>query len=209
MTGFLKKLFGWKKPELEEALPEERQPEHKPQRPEAKPWIGVDLDGTLACDGPWKGDDHVGKPVPLMLRRVKYWLSKGMTVKIVTARASKPELIPAVKKWLTAQGLPELEVTNGKDFDMIELWDDRAVQVVQNTGRPFLSPSVFGRPRVPILSDEVVNETFYQPPRPRVAAEEKTGTEENQLDPGRHRGGVAAEEKTGTEEKEDSKAGEI
>lgn len=179
MAGFFAKLFSRKTPEVEEALPEERQPAHKPKRPEAKPWIGVDLDGTLAQDGPWKGDDHVGRPVPLMLARVKFWLSKGMTVKIVTARAAKPELIPAVKKWLEEQGLPDMEVTNGKDFDMIELWDDRAVQVVQNTGRPFLSPSVFGRPRVPILPDEILNETFYQPPKPiKPAAEENVSVTE-------------------------------
>ena len=181
MIGLFAKLFGRKKPEAEESLPEERQPEHKPKRSAAKPWVGVDLDGTLAFDGPWKGDEHVGKPVPLMLERVKCWLAHGMTVKIVTARASKPELIPAVKKWLAEQGLPELEVTNGKDFDMIELWDDRAVQVVQNTGRPFLSPSVFGRPRVPILPDEVVNGTFYQPPKLKLveaaSSAEKTAEE--------------------------------
>ncbi len=28
----------------------------------------------------------------------------------------------------------ELEITNVKDFGMIELWDDRAVQVIPNTG---------------------------------------------------------------------------
>jgi hypothetical protein len=32
--------------------------------------------------------------------------------------------------------LPELEVTNVKDHRMIELWDDRCVQVTTNLGEP-------------------------------------------------------------------------
>jgi hypothetical protein len=62
--------------------------------------------------------------------------------------------------WLKAQGLPELEVTDRKDFGMIELWDDRAIQVVQNTGICFLGTSYFARPKAPILSDEVADRTF-------------------------------------------------
>ena len=41
-----------------------------------------------------------------------------------------------VKAWLKQNGLPDLEVTNTKDFKMIELWDDRAVQVSRNSGQP-------------------------------------------------------------------------
>lgn len=36
--------------------------------------------------------------------------------------------------WLVKHGLPDLEVTNVKDFAMLELWDDRCVQVLPNTG---------------------------------------------------------------------------
>ena len=104
---------------------------------EEKQWIGVDLDGTLCHTETWKGFDHIGKPVPLMLKRVKIWLEMGYRVKIVTARAADPEqAIPPIKAWLKQQGLPDLEVTNGKDMDMIELWDDRCVQVIPNTGNP-------------------------------------------------------------------------
>ena len=130
--------------------------------PAGTPWIGVDLDGTLAKYDRWRGFDHVGEPVPVMLARVKFWLEKGYTVKIFTARASVPEKgIPPVKKWLADNGLPELEITNQKDFSMIELWDDRAIQVVSDTGRPFLSQSAVGRPAAPILPNEAGNETFY------------------------------------------------
>ena len=64
-------------------------------------WIGVDLDGTLAEAEPWRGFDHIGKPVPMMMKRLKIWLDMGYRVKIVTARAQNPELaIPPIRDWL-------------------------------------------------------------------------------------------------------------
>ena len=96
-------------------------------------WIGIDLDGTLAQYDGWR-DGEIGVPVPLMLQRVKEWIAKGITVKIVTARANVPDMIPPVQDWLEAHGLPRLEVTAIKDFSMIELWDDRCVPVETNTG---------------------------------------------------------------------------
>ena len=72
-----------------------------------------------------------------MVKRLNVWVGMGYTVKIVTARAADPEVaIPPIKAWLKKHGLPDLEVTNAKDMDMIELWDDRAVQVIPNTGNP-------------------------------------------------------------------------
>ena len=106
------------------------------------------------CPGP-------GQPLlPLMLRRVRLWLEKGLRVKIVTARAGDPEGLAATQAWLKIHGLPELEVTDKKDFGMIELWDDRAIQVVQNTGVCFLGTSYFARPKAPILPDEIADRTF-------------------------------------------------
>lgn len=98
-------------------------------------WIGVDLDGTLAHYDTYKGRHHIGLPIPAMLERVKKWISQGGTVKIFTARAGDPEAAPHIRAWLNLHGLPELEITNVKDFGMIQLWDDRAVQVEKNTGR--------------------------------------------------------------------------
>jgi hypothetical protein len=43
---------------------------------------------------------------------------------------------------------------------MIELWDDRAIQVVHNTGICFLGTSYFARPKAPILVDEIQNKTY-------------------------------------------------
>jgi hypothetical protein len=102
-------------------------------------WIGVDLDGTLAEYHGWKGMENIGAPVPRMMERVKEWLANGTTVKIFTARACIPEQIPPIKEWLKKHGLPDLEVTNVKDFGMVCLWDDRAVSVIPNTGRVGIS----------------------------------------------------------------------
>jgi hypothetical protein len=46
----------------------------------------------------------------------------------------RSEVIKHIHFWLTSHGMPALDVTNVKDFGMVELWDDRAVQVVPNTG---------------------------------------------------------------------------
>jgi len=98
-------------------------------------WIGVDLDGTLAEYSDWQGIEHIGNALPPMIERVKSWIAEGKRVKIFTARVTKgPEAVPFIHQWLVAQGLPVLEVTNIKDFDMLELWDDRCVSVVTNTG---------------------------------------------------------------------------
>lgn len=76
----------------------------------------------------------------MMLARVKAWVAEGREVRILTARAAGEELEvfdaeTAIQEWLVEQGLPELAVTCSKDLNMIELWDDRAVQVIPNTGR--------------------------------------------------------------------------
>ena len=97
--------------------------------------IAVDLDGTLARHLPHKFDkDKIGEPVPEMLEKVKAALKSGKTVKIFTARASEPENVPAIKKWLKDHDLPELEITNEKTKDMDEFWDDKARGVVKNHG---------------------------------------------------------------------------
>lgn len=102
-------------------------------------WVGVDLDGTLAHYDKWKGADHIGVPVPRMLERVKLWLSEGMDIRIMTARVSlnNPDrdiALTAIKKWCIEHIGKELPITWEKDYQMISLWDDRAVQVIPNTG---------------------------------------------------------------------------
>lgn len=98
-------------------------------------WIGVDLDGTLAFYESWQGIEHIGEPVPLMLAHVKNWLRQGIEVRIFTARATQQEAIPYIHEWCIKHIGQPLKVTNVKDYAMIELWDDRAVGVIHNTGR--------------------------------------------------------------------------
>lgn len=101
-------------------------------------WIGVDLDGTLAEYGGWVGAEHIGKPIPAMLERVLRWLEDGREVKIFTARVcfdDKQEARAAIEKWCKKHIGRALEITCTKDYSMIELWDDRCVQIEINTGR--------------------------------------------------------------------------
>lgn len=98
-------------------------------------WIGVDLDGTLAYYGEWLGPEHIGEPIPKMVERVKQWLDHGIEVRIFTARiAEDPERIPGIQDWCEKHVGARLQVVCKKDYHMYELWDDRAVQVVPNTG---------------------------------------------------------------------------
>lgn len=98
-------------------------------------WIGVDLDGTLAHhDG--KAGSPIGRPLKPMLEKVKEWLEEGLEVRIFTARADSTLERQKIKKWLESQGLPDLKITNKKDWEMSELWDDRAIRVEQNKGIP-------------------------------------------------------------------------
>jgi hypothetical protein len=116
-------------------------------------WIGVDLDGTLAHYDHWRGPEHIGEPIAPMLERVKGWLAEGKDVRIFTARADGGEVALAmgdaagescrdvanvirhIQDYTEKHTGRRLPVTNRKDYGMIELWDDRAVQVVPNTGR--------------------------------------------------------------------------
>lgn len=99
-----------------------------------KGWIGIDLDGTLARDDALSDISRIGDPVPRMISLVGKLLREGKRIKIFTARASDPRQVAMIHKWLRRSGLPEFEVTNIKDFEMIRLYDDRAVQVITNTG---------------------------------------------------------------------------
>jgi hypothetical protein len=101
-----------------------------------EPWIGVDLDGTLAkhLDGEFD-PEKIGEPVPAMLRRVKRWLKSGKRIKIFTARAAEQGNTKPIKAWLKQHGLGDLEITNEKDPGCIKFWDDRAVAVEQDTGK--------------------------------------------------------------------------
>lgn len=97
-------------------------------------WIGVDLDGTLAHYDSGQGIATVGAPVPRMLARVLAWLADGEDVRVFTARANEPGQIPLIEEWCQRHLGVVLPVTATKDYEMVQLWDDRAVAVRKNTG---------------------------------------------------------------------------
>ena len=98
-------------------------------------WIGVDLDATLCRYDGWIGPEHIGKPIPKMVDKVKEVIAAGYKVKIFTARCAAKERLAPVTAWLEENGLGGLEITNVKDQYCIEIWDDRCVQVIPNTGQ--------------------------------------------------------------------------
>ena len=102
-------------------------------------WVGVDLDGTLAKYDGWKGIDHIGEPVDIMIQKVKLLLEDGVDVRIFTARVAcdsseLEQVTKIIEEWCNTHLGLVLPVTNIKDMSMIELWDDRAVQIITNTG---------------------------------------------------------------------------
>ena len=112
-----------------------------------KGWIAVDLDGTLAEYHGWVDELHIGPPVPRMIRLVKGWVSKGIEVRVFTARVSETKddsnkvrnvklVEKVIQDWCEQHIGVRLKVTNQKDYGMIELWDDRAIRVVKNNGCP-------------------------------------------------------------------------
>ena len=111
-------------------------------------WIGTDFDGTLAYYEGWLGETTFGVPIPRMVKRIQNWLAAGIEVRIVTARVGVandphstetigiPAITKAIEDWCEKHIGVRLPVTCSKDMGMIELWDDRAVQVIVNTGEP-------------------------------------------------------------------------
>lgn len=94
-----------------------------------EPWVGVDLDGTLAMPTQSYDGTAIGAPIKAMVEKVKAMLAKGVKVRIFTARvADDPDgkVEAAVKAYCLKNIGQELPVTNEKDPGMVELWDDRA-----------------------------------------------------------------------------------
>lgn len=104
-------------------------------------WIGVDLDGTLAEYLDWQGMGHIGEPIAPMVERVKAWLAAGKDVRIFTARVCSiqsqeglDDFLQEYTRWCFRVFGRQLPVTCEKDWKMIELWDDRCVQIMPNNG---------------------------------------------------------------------------
>lgn len=107
-------------------------------------WVGVDFDGTLATYDP-TSHGELGPPIAPVRDHVLRLFAEGTPVKIVTARVAPcPDIFgrfvhPAkerakIEAWCIKHLGRKLDITSCKDYGMIELIDDRAVQVVPNRG---------------------------------------------------------------------------
>lgn len=103
-----------------------------------KGWIGVDLDGCLAYQPDGHYDPYViGPPIPKMIARVKRILAEDrFEVRIFTARAAhkSKHVNRAIQDWCLEHIGHVLPVTNEKDLNCVRIYDDRAVQVIKNSG---------------------------------------------------------------------------
>jgi hypothetical protein len=115
--------------------------------------ILVDLDGTLAHYDGWKGEEHIGDPIPEMVNKIKQDHSEGYRLKIFTARVCNHvhwvSLIDnkdlkrnysIVLEWLKKHNIIQFLDKNEpiaitKNWEVVEIWDDRAKQIELNTGR--------------------------------------------------------------------------
>ena len=106
-----------------------------------KPWVGFDLDGTLATYDKWRGVAHIGDLVKPMCDLIKKLHSDGKDVKIVTARVAPREdgshlLARAfIARWCKDNLGFIPPITHEKDALMETLYDDRVHAVEPNTGK--------------------------------------------------------------------------
>jgi hypothetical protein len=119
--------------------------------PHIEQWVGFDLDGTVAKYDRWRGDDHIGKPIDLMVRRIQSYIARGYVCKIFTARVAPMEgrdvdkIRRLIQDYCEAHIGHRLAVTCIKDQGMIQHFDDRCVQVIKNTGKIVITKKEKGR----------------------------------------------------------------
>ena len=97
-------------------------------------WVGVDLDGTLARYDGWISIEHIGEPIEKMLTVVLNMINEGVDVRIFTARCMDQSAIPFIETWCKKYIGKILPITNIKDYDMLCLYDGRAIPVKFNEG---------------------------------------------------------------------------
>lgn len=105
-----------------------------------EPWVGVDLDCTLAKYDGYVHETHIGEPIQPMVDIINDLVQKGVKVKIFTARVSERDpikyiaTVDAIDAWTYKVFGFTLPTTCIKDYGMLYLYDDRAKQVFPNTG---------------------------------------------------------------------------
>ncbi len=105
------------------------------------PMVAVDLDGTLArsSGGPHKPDE-IGEPILEMVMTVFNHLHAGHRITIFTARANptRPgweDNVRAIQAWCYKHFSQVFPVTAIKSHEMVVFYDDRAIQIIRNTGK--------------------------------------------------------------------------
>ena len=106
-------------------------------------WYGFDVDGTIADNSAHTfGMGEIGKPIMPMCDLMRKLHAEGRRVKIFTARlsdvggdhSSQQAVKEHIWKWCDENLGFRPEITDRKDYKMECLYDDRAKQVVRNTG---------------------------------------------------------------------------
>lgn len=107
-------------------------------------WIGFDFDGTLNRYYGWNDGQVSYDPILPMVERAKEYLTAGYEIRIVTARVAPDSGAGAlafieyqrrqIEDWAREFLGQWVQVTSHKDRRMILLFDDRARQVIPNTG---------------------------------------------------------------------------
>lgn len=105
--------------------------------------IAVDLDATLAHGMVPYDPKRIGPPIPLMVKFVQRLLKKGKKVVILTARLNSKAHTPAQLKytrrligaWTKKYIGQRLPSTAEKHPMMSAIYDDKARQVIPNTGK--------------------------------------------------------------------------
>lgn len=110
------------------------------------PYFWVDLNGTLchhekgALVFDEAGNFLIGKPINKMVRRVRRWLSEGMEVRIMSGsvglggdKAASAQ--KAIREWCREHFGRELKVTATITPRCIGIFNDKAHEVIRNTGR--------------------------------------------------------------------------
>lgn len=107
---------------------------------EEDPHLLFDIDGTL-FKHPRGNDFSIGEPIPKMIEFLRQQLAAGWKVKIFTARWANPDTREEQEKLIrdalrehVSEQASQLEITNAKDLYTRAIYDDRAIQVIMDTG---------------------------------------------------------------------------
>lgn len=107
--------------------------------------VAVDFDATLSHYEHFEGPEVLGPPIPEMVKKIKQLLADGVPVVIFSARVNPSDAnaddamsatlsYVAIANWCQKVFGQVLPITHEKSRHFTEIWDDRAVQVVPNTG---------------------------------------------------------------------------